>query len=516
MKEWLVVFICFSFSWLFGQQNNLPISSYFKDQLFNLENSSSYRGSSFLPRSEGEYNLLSLNRDSSVQYYELAERLFKKHLVEIKGDGYLLTMSPTLNIGLGKDFNDTTVGRLFNNTRGFLVELDLLKKVSFSTSFYENQNRFTSYENNYYSSIGERYISGDAKYYTQNGIVPGGARTKPYKGNGFDYGYAIGNVVFQPTKSIRVSGGNNAHFIGLGHRSLFLSDNSVPSIYIRGDFKLGNKLEYSVLRSKQFNLLRRPIYTTVESYYEQKLYSLQFLNYAVSKNLSISLFEGSYWNIGDSISSKSVNPSYYIPVPFVGALLMNDANEINSLAGFQMEYRLKQSAVFYSQLALSNWNSKSIGSQIGMRYYGVLGLRNSMLQLEYNNVPKRLYLSENSRLNYSSYNLPSAHPKGNGFQEYLLRFNYTKKRFYGDVKSIFYQLKNYQEGNLIAVNNALSMQSGQIFHQQTELGYRMNTLLNLEVFVQHVYRNPLGLNQNSTNAVFVGLRTGLINHYNDF
>ena len=151
-----------------------------------------------------------------------------------------------------------------------------------------------------------------------------------------------------------------------------------------------------------------------------------------------------------------------------------------------------------------------------MRYFDAFGLTNSLLQLEYNNVPKRLYLSENSRLNYSSYNLPTAHPKGNGFQEYILRFNYTKKRFYGDWKSVFYQLKNYQEGNLIAVNSDAEAKNGQIYHQQVELGYRVNKKMNLEVFVQHLYRSPSGISQSPTNAVFLGLRTGFLNHNNDF
>ena len=496
-----------------GQQNMLPISSFFKDELFR---NNRFSGSSFLPRSEGEFDLHAVIRDSSIQYYEFLDVLFKKHLIEIKGDGFNISISPTLNVGLGKDFEDTSSTRLFNNTRGFLVKVDLLKNFSFTTALYENQNRFTKYENAYYASIGERYPGADSTYFAQNGVVPGGARTKPFKVDAFDYAYAIGNIVFKPADFVRVSAGNNSQFVGRGYRSLFLSDNSVPAIYLRGDFKISDKLEYTVLRSKQFNLLRRPIYSTVESNYEAKLFSSQFLNYQVTPQFSLSLFEGSYWNVGDSISTKSVNGAYFLPVPFAGPAIVNNENEVNSLSGLQLEYQWKDKIGFYSQLAISNWNTKSIGSQIGMRYFDAFGLTNSLLQLEYNNVPKRLYLSENSRLNYSSYNLPNAHPKGNGFQEYILRFNYTKKRFYGDWKSVFYQFKNYQEGNLIAVNKDIEKRTGQIYHQQIELGYRVNKKMNLELFVQHLYRNPSGVSQSPTNAVFLGLRTGFLNHYNDF
>ncbi len=504
-----------------GQQNLLPISSYYKDQLFAKQQQGQntylqYSGSLFLPCAESQFNLHAYIRDSSVQYYDFTEHLFKKHLIEIKGDGYYVTLSPNFNLGLGKDLSDTNSARLFNNTRGFTIEGDILEKFSFSTALYENQNRFTLYENEYYSSIGERYPQSDSSYLTQNAIIPGAARTKPFKVGAFDYAYAIGNLVFKPNKRLLISAGNNAQFVGMGYRSLLLSDNSVPAIYLRADGNITDKLTYTVLRSKQFNVLRRPNFSTVEPYFETKLFSSHFIHYRLNDKLNVGVFEGSYWNVGDSISQQKVRGAYYIPLPFVGSAIENDHQQVNILAGLQASYTLHASIRFYGQLALSNWDTKSIGSQLGVRYYEILGLSNSMLQIEYNNVPKRLYLSDNSRLNYSAYNLPSAHPKGNGFQEYIVRFNYTKKRFYGDVKSILYQLKNYESANLIASNSSITPSSGQIYHQQLELGYRFNKRMNLELFLQHRYRSSSLAGEINTYAFMFGLRTGLINHYDDF
>jgi hypothetical protein len=521
MKITGFLFVSLLAGFSFGQQNLLPISSFYKDQLFQPQQMGEnvmvqYAGSSFLPISEDDYNLHALIRDSSVQYYDFTEHLFKKHLLEIKGEGYYITISPTLNLGLGKDFEDTTSRRLFNNTRGVLIEVDLLDKLSFSTSLYENQNRFTDYESTYYTLIGERYPQADSQYVAQNAIIPGGARTKPFKVDGFDYAYAIGNVVYRANKYMQFSAGNNAQFVGKGYRSLLLSDNSVPAPYFRTDVKFTPKLNYTFFRSKQFNLLRRPVYTTVEAYYEPKLYSSQYIQYQFSPNFSLGLFEGSYWNVGDSISTKAVNGAYYIPIPFVGSALVNNKNEVNSLAGLQAEYAVKINLQVYGQVALSNWETKSVGSQLGMRYYDAFGLKNAMLQLEYNNVPNQLYVSQNSRLSYSSYNLPSAHPKGNGFQEFILRANYSKKRVYGEIKSILYLVKGYQEGNLIASNTNVASRTGEIYHQQLELGYRINKRMNLEVFVQHVYRSPSFAGERNTSTVIGGIRTGLINHYNDF
>jgi hypothetical protein len=500
---------------LMSQQNLLPISSFYKDQLLAPRGKFYGNQSSFYPRSEGQYNLIQIIRDSSKQYYEFSERLFKKHLFEIKGDDYSIQISPVLNVGLGKDYADTTSRRLFNNTRGFLVEVDLTDKFSFTSALYENQNRFTHYESNYYNSIGERYPNPDSTYNIQNGIVPGAARTKIFKEDGFDYAYAIGNVVYAPKSYLRFMLGNNANFVGEGYRSLFLSDNSVPSVYFRADATIAKRFDYTLLRSKQFNVIRRTYYNTVEAYYEPKLFSSHFLNYRANEKLSIALFEGSYWNIGDSVSTRRVDGGFYVPLPFVGSFFSNPKN-VSTLTGLQMNYIALPNLRLYGQLALTNWNTKSIGSQIGLRYYNFLGLPKSLLQLEYNNIPKRLYLSDNSQLNYSSYNLPTAHPKGNGFQEIILRFNYTKKRVYFDVKSILYLVKNYQATNLIASNYSIPSVNGTIYNQQIEIGYRFNTKINLELFVQHLYRTSTTPGNSMTNAVFGGIRTGLINHYNDF
>ncbi|MFT5582025.1 MAG: hypothetical protein ACI9G9_001290, partial [Psychromonas sp.] len=104
------------FSFLFGQQNFLPISDYYKDQLF-APHSSTYRSSSFLPVSEGQFDLQNLIRDSSKQYYPFTEVLFKQHLFTVTGDGYKIVLSPLVNATLSKEEIDTSTNRLFDNTR---------------------------------------------------------------------------------------------------------------------------------------------------------------------------------------------------------------------------------------------------------------------------------------------------------------------------------------------------------------------------------------------------------------
>ena len=501
---------------VFSQQNLIATSSFYKDKLFSPFNSTSFSNGSFLPICESQFNLNKKIQDTSKQYYQYTAYLFKKHLFEIKGDDYYLTLSPVLDYNLGRDKNDSLGSRLIQNTRGFFIEGDLGKSFSFSSSFYENQSQFNNYEKAYYLSAGELTPNGKVYVSDNNAVIPGGARTKPFKIDGFDYAYAIGNVVYSPSKRLQIIGGNNSHFIGSGYRSLLLSDNSVYTPYIRMNIKISEKWSFVYLRTRLLNLMRRPIHTTVEAYYEPKGFSVNYLTYKASDKFNISLFEGIVWSKGDSVASTKVNSLYYNPIPGVSEIFVTDHNKMNSLLGLNAEYLINSKHRVYSQLAMSNLNDKYLAFQLGYRGYNFEFLKNFMLQLEYNNVPTPLYTSPNSRLNYSNYNLPLAHTKGNGFQEYIIRSNYEYRRFYIDLKIIVYQLNGFRNGSLLAVDNKSLMQIGTLQHDQIEIGYRFNRKLNLSFFGSYIFRNDLSTPEKLTKFFNVGIRTGLINHYNDF
>lgn len=517
MKGFLLTYLLTSFiSVVSAQQNTLLLNPFFKDRLFDNSTNVKYSGSSFLPVYESDFNLNDKLKDSSKQYYTLTEILFKKHLFEAKGSNYYITISPVADLSIGKDLVDTAERRLFQNTRGVFVECDLYKNFSFSTAYYENQGRFSHYETDYYSAHCELYPNQSAgKYSTQNAVIPGGGRTKGFKTDGFDYGYAVGNLVYKPHRSIILSAGNTPHFIGEGYRSLLLSDNSATAPYFRATFRFSKKWEFNYMRSRLINLMRRPVSTTVEAYYETKAFSTNYVSYKPSDKISISLFEGILWSKGDSIVSKHVNPMFYNPIPIIAGVFLPE-NEINSLVGLNLSILPFNSHRIYGQIVIGNFKGDQLAFQIGYRGYNFFQLKNFMLQLEYNNVSHNMYTASNSRLTYSHYNLPLAHSKGNSFQEFILRNNYEWKRIYYDIKSIFYLLEDYSPVELLPVIKDVPSENGFVFLQQIELGYRFNKKMNLSFFVNWQYRSEqLTFNQ-TTNQFFIGLRTGINNRYNDF
>ena len=233
----LLFILSFSSNDFLSQQNTVSINSFYKDQLYAPQKNGNYNGGDFLPVIESEYNLPKYISDSTKQYYKVTSILFKKHLIELKGDDYYFTISPVFDLSIGKNSKDDSLApRKFQNTRGFFIEGDFFDKFSFSSSFYENQARFTEYQKEYYESLGELYPSGNG-YNVQNAVIPGGARTKPFKEDGFDYAYAFGNVVYKFNKSLTFIAGNDNRFIGSGYRSLLLSDNSLNSPYFQANIR---------------------------------------------------------------------------------------------------------------------------------------------------------------------------------------------------------------------------------------------------------------------------------------
>lgn len=510
------LFLLIQFSVLFAQNKLLPMQSFYKDQLFANKGQSAYLGGDFFPINESEYNLIPLINDSSKQYYDFTETLFKKNLFEIRGDNFSLDISPIFDFSAGKDVLDTSNRTLFQNTRGAIVSGELGNNFSFSTSFYENQARFTNYQSSFYQGRGELY-PGATSYQSQNAVIPGGARTKPFKEDAFDYAFALGYISYTPTKDIRITAGNNPHFIGSGHRSLLVSDNSYASPYLKIDYQITKWFKFEYLRTRLINLIRRPVTSSVEAYYETKGFSVNYLTFKPSASVSISLFEGTVWNRGDSIKSTYSHPMIYNPIPFLSPLILDHGSEVYSIYGLNWSAQVNDNNRIYGQVASALFSEDLTPAiQLGYRGYRFFGINDLMIQLELNTVPNSLYHNRsNQRLNYSHYNLPIAHIQGSGFNEALGRFNYEYKRMYIDETVSYYRVEDRETLNLLSVSIVDPTPTRSFMISKTEVGYRFNRKMNLCLFGSLLIRSGDVVNDN-TIALFAGLKTNIFNQYSNF
>lgn len=515
MRILIVILLFLGVHFSYSQQNTVLLHSFYKDQLFNTKNSHYSTGSGFLPVLEGDVHSDRWLRDSSVQYYDGGERIFKQHLFEFKGDDYHLSISPIVDFSIGKDFSDTAKKRLFQNTRGIFIEGDLMKNFSFSTSIYENQARFTRYESSFYQSIGELYPNQTTGIYTtQNAVIPGSARSKPFKEDAFDYAYAVGNIVYRPWQQLAISAGNTSQFIGDGYRSVLLSDNALPAPFVRLDYKINTRWEFNYLRMRSMNFMRKAVYNTVEAFYETKGTSVNYLTFRATDKLAISLFESVVWYRGDSITSSPINPLYFNPIPVINGLIVKDS-QASQLLGLNVSLVASENQRFYGQFVVSNFSLSHFAAQVGYRnYFGKKCF--SMIQVEYNYATKDMYVASNIRLNYTHGNVAMAHPKGNSFHEIILRYSYDKKRWYAGFRTNLYLLKDYRSTALLSVPKEQLAIDGTIILHHVECGYRVNRKMNLCFFVSGDFRYGSAADPSMTSALNFGLRTAINNRYSDF
>lgn len=490
------------------------MASSFKDALF-APTPIRYEAPSFFPTFEGRLN--HVLRDSTKRYSNFGHFLYQRQLIEITDSTVgNLRITPLINLSYGVELQDTNRKR-YQNTRGVRMEGNLGKKVSFTTSFYENQAILPSYVAGYIQQHGEQYLNAtDSNYYTQNAVVPGAARTKFFKANGFDYAYATGMITVYALKNCTVFWGNQPLFVGSGHRSMLWSDNSVGAMNLRVNYRFSKKWQLQFVRARGLNLLRRPNPTNGEAYYEPTSLSIATLYFQPSKHITIGLFEGGKWYRGDSTSQKSIPALYFLPLPGVATLqAATQANSANALLGIDLRAWVGKHTV-YGQFALNPAEKNSIVYQIGLRLYPA---KNPFIQaqIEYNHADNNAYMSSVSRLNFSNYNLPIAHPSGNAFDEVVLRLLWEKGHWFAQSQTNYFFKQSENETLLMPVVKSSVTSSRQVINQSVEVGYRFNRTYGFETFAGFRYRHAEGSATYAEGSWFsVGIRTALTNHYFDF
>ncbi len=429
---------------------------------------------------------------------------FFKHILsfEPKTENFKIHIDPILNQQTGKDLVDTLAEKIYVNTRGIIAQVYIGKDFYAESMFVENQAFFPDYLRN----------SNDATL-----VVPGQGRFKTFKRTGYDYAFSSGFISYSPWKNFNVQAGHGKQKIGNGYRSLLLSDNSFNYPYARITQQwFGGRLQYTNIYAVLMNMepaTVKPI-PNAERLFQKKPAAFQYVSVNVTKAINLSLFQGIIWRAGNKVNRQQADWMYANPLIFSHAAYFGLNNANNIIVGADLKIKITNSINFYSQFMADDMsNSKSLGNgygyQVGFNYFNALGIKNFMLQAEYNSVSEAGYFSPlgtEANQSYSHYNQNLAFTPGTG-NEIVLMADHKYRRFWGNFR---YHLQNKQfNGSDLTQVNIVN----------TNIGWMINPAYNLTTYIGYNYRFQKFYNFNAANTtsfIYVGVKTSLFNAYYDF
>ncbi len=248
------------------------------------------------------------------------------------------------------------------------------------------------------------------------------------------------NLNLNLNKFFKVKAGFGKHFIGLGIRSLLLSDlsSSYPFLQIK---TTTNRFNYYNLYAKFQNNI-------TNNQNNIKYASIHYLNFKLSSKINIGIYEAVLWpsriknqNIGYEISY--LNPIiFYRPIEF-----SMGSEKGNALIGTNLTYSLKK-IKFYAQFVLDDLNisrrkdsdpnyqegfiQNKYGYQIGTK----LENKNLHVNIEYNQVQPYTYGHRSIIRNYTHMNQSLAHPLGANFKEIVSFLKYDTQNYLISLKTM--------------------------------------------------------------------------------
>ncbi len=303
--------------------------------------------------------------------------------------------------------NNTDTGLWFTG-RGVEIRGIINKKLGFYTFVSDNQGTFPKY----------------VRDYTFQYNFPGEGLAKTLRRTGVDFLSARGYITFRPLKNINVQFGNDRNFIGSGYRSLFLSDNSSPYLFLRIDTQFG-KFQYTNLWT---SMIGHDVSGNNDRLRPRKYAAMHHLSVNLTDRFNIGIFEAEIFSRASSGGGYDFN--YLNPIIFYRYVESYLGSSDNAMLGADFRWLLAKRVSVYGQFMLDefltkyyfnrlgSW-TKKYGAQVGVKYVDAFGIQNLDLQGEWNVVRPFTYAHEDGGRDYTHYRQPLAHPLGANFVELL-------------------------------------------------------------------------------------------------
>ena len=345
------------------------------------------------------------------------------HLLEFRTSKFYVNINHIIHFkGAYERFNGSD-NLVFYNRRGLKIRGNIAEKVYFYTDIIETQADYPQY-------VQQRIIDDFA--------VPGGGYFKQYDSNlsaakdtaGVDYLLAEGYISVDLLKNhIGLQLGHGRHFIGDGHRSLFLSDYSTNYFYLKLNTRVWKINYQNIFAQLTQNYGQK--YRAFDLALPKKYLAAHHLSINILKNLNIGLFEGIVFSRGGQFDIQYLNP-----IIFYRAVEQAVGSPDNVVVGLNWKWNFLKSCSFYGQFLLDElsvgdlidkgygWWANKFALQAGFKYINAFGVDYLDLQAEFNMARPYMYTFRDSSANYNHYNQPLAHPLGANFFEWIAILNY--------------------------------------------------------------------------------------------
>ena len=236
-----------------------------------------------------------------------------------------LHFNPVLQLALGAD--SELGSNTYINTRGVELRGTLDEKISFYTFIHENQIRAPAYV----QAIEDT-----------TGVIPYEGFWKEFGGDGYDFLRVIGYFDFNITKHVSAQAGYGRNFIGNGQRSLILSDfsNSYPYVKITAEVW---KFRYTNIYAELIADVATGSTGTLGSVVNpKKFFALHHLDFAVSDDFHVGLFESVLNGRPDSLGGNNFEIQYLNPVIFYGAIEQQTGSSGNVVVGLDFSWNVRK------------------------------------------------------------------------------------------------------------------------------------------------------------------------------
>jgi hypothetical protein len=407
---------------------------------------------------------------------------------------------------------------------GILLEGRIKENLSFGATFISSNSSFPSYIDSTISNTN---------------VVPGMGSAYSSK-TGYSNQYYACYLSYSPNKIFNFQIGKDKHFFGDGYRSLFLSDvsNSYPFL----------KLTTTVWKIKYVSLYTWmkdvKVPSGLKKDFLNKYGTFHYLSWNATRRINFSLFEAIIWQGTDSNRVRNFDVNYLNPVIFFRPAEYSLGSSDNSFLGasFKVKIGSRQHKQFYGQImldefllsevkAMNGWWANKQGVQFGFKNFNLFTIKNLSLQTEINAVRPYTYSHGSVQQNYANFNQPLAHPFGANFVESVTFLNYSYKKWMFETEFINAKYGKDQNGKNFGQNifesyathpneygnKFLQGMKTDFLYTKLKIAYYLIPSADLVAEAGVAIRKETNsVSSQTSNFVFIGIKTAILNRYKDF